>query len=78
MAASAKVTHHDWKPGEKAQHSARNDIRSLELSLRVLRNRNPRFGKRGPFGNVRELAEIERLEALLEARRDDLARLTQD
>lgn len=84
MGAAARVTRREWKPGEKAKHSTRNDIRSLETSLHVLRNRNPKVGRLrswlvrrlgGTVGSRRETAEIRRLEALLGERRAELARL---
>ncbi len=84
MGAVANVNVRSWRPGEKARHAAKNDIKSLELSLRVLRDRNPQVGRArawlirmlgGTVGRADELREIRRLEGLLENRRKDLRAL---
>lgn len=84
MSVGATVRHHNWRPGEKERFSTANDIRSLELSLRVLRGRNPPVGRLraglirllgGTVGKPSELREIRRLEGLLEERRARLRQL---
>lgn len=84
MGFQAMAKYHDWKPGEKSKFSTSNDIKSIERSLRVLRNRNPRVGRvrarlirwlGGSIGNPSEMREIKRLEGLLNERRARLHEL---
>lgn len=78
MGAVAHARRHDWRPGEKEINSVGNDIRSMEHTLSVLRQRNPPVGRirawiirklGGQIGRPREIEQIREVESTLDERR---------